>query len=214
MRHSQLELVGYWCHPRIVLCFEDLLLTSQIQITWKGFKKWHMKKIWNLKKIKKYLAVNKKNTFHLFQRVQSKYFRFNREEKEEMIVPTMMDAAAPYSFQWYCILHSRLELRPLFIIFIHWISFKQDLLADRVWDVLYGSKFSQHCQNNWIRTWGFPMPPSELPSSPATLKVSPSCAITHNFQLYRATQQVILVYHGQESCTETDRTGGFSCTEA
>jgi len=33
MRHSQLELVSYRGHPRIVLCFEDLLLTSQIQIT-------------------------------------------------------------------------------------------------------------------------------------------------------------------------------------
>lgn len=65
--------------------------------------------------IKKYLAVDekKKKPFHSFHRVQSKYFRFNREEKEEMIVPTVMDAAAPYSFQWYCILHSRLELRPL-----------------------------------------------------------------------------------------------------
>lgn len=33
MRHSQLELVSNRGNPRIAVCFEDLLLSGQIQIT-------------------------------------------------------------------------------------------------------------------------------------------------------------------------------------
>lgn len=39
MRYSQLELISNRGNPGIVLRFEDLFLTCQIQITWKRLKK-------------------------------------------------------------------------------------------------------------------------------------------------------------------------------
>lgn len=71
--------------------------------------------------------------FREYNHNKSKYFSLSGGEQEDTVVPTMADTVPPCSFQCYYIWHSRIELGPLHIIFIHQISFKQGLIVHSSW---------------------------------------------------------------------------------
>lgn len=98
MRYTQLELVSNRGNPRIVLCFEDLLLTSQIQITWKGLNKTAYEESVKYEKIKRNILLWIENFSFVsdYNHNKSKYFSVSGEEEDDIIVPTMTDAVLPY----------------------------------------------------------------------------------------------------------------------